>query len=344
MKRLMRLFAPLVLLAVAVLVAACEPTTPRTGAKTPELDAALLDKEIAVIADSVQPAELEVAVQNLEGGEMWAWNGQKAFPLQSVFKMVLGAAVLAEVDAGRLALDDQITLTEADISPPYSPVADAWPETETYTVRELLEKAVGDSDNTAADVLMKRIGGPGAVTAWLRAKRIKEFRVDRYERELQPESQGLGSFRIAWKSWPAWVAARDEIPEAARRKAQQDYLADPRDTATASGVLNFLRQLSAGELLKPASTQLLLKIMTDSPTGEERLKAGLPPGATIAHKSATAATDLGLTLATNDVGVVTLKDGRRYAVVVFLAASSQDDPTRDAAIAEAMRVIVKAAG
>ncbi|MES2033790.1 MAG: class A beta-lactamase [Pseudomonadota bacterium] len=330
--------------AAALLLTACQPQLSDSRAKTPQIDAAVLDEEIAAIAERAQPGVLEVAVQNLEGGEMWAWNGQKAFPLQSVFKLALGAAVLAEVDAGRLSLDEVLTLGEKDISPAYSPVADAWPQVTTYSVRDLLARTVSESDNTAADVLMKRIGGPGVVNAWLRGKGIKEFRVDRYERELQPDVQGMGSFRIAWKGWPAWKAARDTVPEQTRRHAQLVYLSDPRDTATAAGALNFLRQLSMGDLLKPASTKLLLQLMTDSTPGQAKLKAGLPEGATIAHKTGGAATDVGMTPATNDIGIVTLKDGRRYAVVVFLAASPQDDAARDKTIADAMRVIVKAAG
>lgn len=327
-----------------LLLAACEPPMRQTGANTPELDAALLDEQIGKVAEKAQPGVLEVAVQNLDGGEMWAWNGAKAFPMQSVFKMPLGAAVLAEVDGKRLSLDEVITIGEEDISPGHSPIADAWPEVTTYTVRELLVRTVGESDNTAADVLMRRIGGPGKVTAWLRLKNVHEIRVDRYERELQPEAQGLASFRIAWKGAAAWTAARDAVPEADRRAALDRYLTDPRDTATAAGMLNFLRKLDKGELLSPASTKLLLKIMTESTPGPDRLKAGLPEGATLAHKTGTSATDLGMTAATNDVGIVTLKDGRRYAVVVFLAASPQDAAARASTIADAMRVIAKAAG
>jgi beta-lactamase class A len=332
------------LAALSVLpLAACEPPMKKTGARTPELNAALLDSEIADIADRAQPGILEVAVQNLDGGEMWAWNGKKAFPMQSVFKVALGAAVLAEVDAGRLNLAERITLTEHDISPAMSAVGDAWPEVSTYSLDDLLVRAVGESDNTAADVIMRRIGGPGTVTAWLRGKKLREIRVDRYERELQPEINGMPSWRIEWKGWPAFKAARDAVPATERRAALERYLSDPRDTTTATGMLNFLRQLAAGELLSPSSTARLLKIMTDSPTGQNRLKAGLPRGATIAHKTGTSATDLGITAVTNDVGIVTLKDGRRYAVAVFLAASPQDEAARERTIADAMRVIVKAA-
>jgi beta-lactamase class A len=327
-----------------VAVAGCAEDRPGAVAKTPVIDAAVLDAEVAAIADRVRPGILEVAVQNLEGGEMWAWNGSRRFPMQSVFKAPLGAAVLAEVDAGRLRLDEQVTLAEKDISPPLSAIGAAWPERVDYSLGDLLVAAVGQSDNTAADVLMKRIGGPGAVTAWLRGKGVKDIRIDRYERELQVEASGMDSFRIAWKDWPAFRAARDAVPEPRRREALARYLADPRDTTTATGMLNFLGKLSRGALLRPASTQRLLRIMTASATGPNRLKAGLPDGASLAHKTGTSATDLGITAATNDVGLLTLKDGRRYAVAVFLAASSQDEAAREGAIADVMRTIVKAAG
>lgn len=339
-----RTLLALLALAPAGALAGCDPSLQRQHRRSPELDAALLDAEIAVIAERAQPGILEVAVQNLDGGEMWAWNGSKAFPMQSVFKAPLGAAVLAEVDAGRLDLNEQITLTEQDISPGLSPVADAWPEVTTYPLGDLLVRAVGASDNTAADVLMKRIGGPGAVTAWLRDKDIREISIDRYERELQPEANGMASFRIAWKGWPAFRAARDAVPEADRRAALARYLADPRDTSTAVGMLSFLRKLAAGDLLSRTSTDRLLRIMTETATGPNRLTAGLPEGARLAHKTGTSGTDLGVTAATNDVGIVTLKDGRRYAVVVFLAASPQDEAAREKTIADAMRVIARAAG
>ena len=334
----------LILILAALVLTACKPEASGSAARTQPLDAALLDREIGVIADRAKPAMLEVAVQNLEDGEMWAWNGDKAFPMQSVFKAPLGAAVLSEVDAGRLSLDEVITLREQDISPAHSKVADAWPERTTYTVRELLVWAVGDSDNTAADVLMKRIGGPGALTAWLRGKGVKDIRVDRYERELQPDVNGMASFRIAWKGWPAFSAARDTLPEALRREATARYLADPRDTATASGTLTFLRKLAIGELLSPRSTATLLSLMSTQNTGPARMKAGLPGGASLAHKTGTSATDLGVTPVVNDIGIVTLKDGRRYAVAVFMTETTLDETAQETLFADIMKVLVKAAG
>jgi beta-lactamase class A len=332
---------PLLIALLLLPLAACGPST-RTVAKTPPLDAGRLDEEITLLGERVYPARLGVAVQNLDGGEAWVRNDQDRYPMQSVFKAPLAAAVLAEVDAGRLSLDEVITIGDMDLSPPLSPIGQAWPAVSRYTVGDLLRRAVSDSDNTAADVLMRRIGGPGAVNAWLTARGVEEIRIDRYERELQPEINGMPSFRPAWRTPEAFGAAMQAVPEAQRRAAQAHYIEDPRDTASAVGTLVFLRKLKTGELVSPASTALLLRLMTQTTTGPGRLKAGLPEGATLAHKTGTSATAFGVTAVTNDIGIVTLKDGRHYAVAVFLIGSPASLKDREAVIAEVMRTVAKA--
>jgi len=334
----------LVLLAAVLLAAACEPGMPQTVSTTPRLDAERLDETAAELTARAAPARLGAAVMNLESGELWAINGVDRFPMQSVFKAPLAAAVLAEVDAGRLDLEETITLMDEDISPPFSPVADAYPGRRDYTVAELLTLTAGASDNTAADVLMRRIGGPGAVTAWLRAQDIRDMRVDRYERQLQPEIGGLDSFRPAWKGEAAYRAALQDVPPAERQAAAAAYLADPRDTTTPREALLFLAKLARGEMLSDASTARLLKIMGETTTGKGRLAAGLPPGARLAHKTGTARTDLGVTPATNDIGVITLEDGRQYVIAVFLAGSTLAQEEREAIFADLARSVAGAVG
>ena len=205
---------------------------------------------------------------------------------------------------------------------------------------DLISLAIQHSDNTAADTIMKRIGGPAAVTAWLAGKSIGDIRVDRYERELQVELAGMPPFQPDWKDPRAWQAARDAVPAAQREAATARYLADPRDTASLPATLDFLTRLARGELLSAASTGLLMRLMTDSLTGAHRLKAGLPPDAVLAHKTGSAATDLGLTPATNDVGVATLANGRRFAIAAYLAGSTATEAVRERLIADAARLVV----
>jgi len=315
---------------------------PMLGQLEPVFDVEALTQSLQALADRAAPGVLGVAVRDAQTGQTVTFNGERRFPLQSVFKAPLGAAVLSEVDKGRIRLDEVVTLRDIDLSPPFSPIAEAWPQRTDYTIAQLLEAASGTSDNTAADVLLNKIGGPGALTAWLTLKNIHDFRIDRYERQLQPEISGMASFRADWRG-PAYRPVLMAVPEATRRRAMADYLADPRDTATPGGAVRFLAALQAGQLISRASTDRLLAIMTATTTGQGRLKAALPAGATLAHKTGGARTDLGLTPASNDIGLYRLKDGRQFAVAVFLSGSTAPDAERDAVIADAGRTVLKAA-
>lgn len=330
--------------AAAIGLAACEPAMRVTASTTPALDVDGLMRAMDDIAETARPGVLGVAFANLESGQRLTFNGARPFPMQSVFKAPLAAAVLAEVDEGHVRLDETIVLLEEQLSPAFSPIAAAWPERRAYSVRELLEAVIVTSDNTAADVLMKRIGGPGAVTAWLANHRVREVRIDRYERELQPEIYGMPSFRPAWREPYIWAAAQNAVPPAERMRAMRRHLADPRDTATPRGMLDFLQMLDREELVSAASTRRLMALMSRTKPGAGRIRAGLPKDAFLAHRPGTSGVDQGLSTAHNDVGVFTLPDRRSYALAVFLSGSTLDAAGRDRIIAQVAAAAVRAAG
>lgn len=326
------------------LLAACEPKMPVTVSTTPKIDLDGLTKAVSAIAAEAHPAALGVGLTNLESGQAFTFNGERRFPMQSVFKLPLAAAVLAEMDAGRLLMTEQVYLTEAQLSGGFSPIAAAWPQRRDYTLKALFEAMVIDSDNTAADILMKRIGGPGAVQAWLTARHVADVRVDRYERELQSEVLGLPSFRPAWRDPAVFARAREAVPAAQRLAAMRRYMADPRDTATPRGMLELLQMLDRQELVSPASTKWLVQLMGRMSRGNGRIRAGLPKDAFLAHRPGTAWVDQGISPAHNDVGVFTLADRRSYALAVFLSGSTLDDAGRDRIVAEVARAAVRAIG
>ena len=330
--------------AASTALAGCHRTSMLTISRTPRLKLKRLEAGVAEIAARAAPGILGFGLMNLESGEYWVRLDNRTFPMQSVFKLPLGAAVLSEVDAGRLNLGEVLTIRAEDLSAPWSPIADAWPGKAAYTVADLLTAAVSNSDNTAADMLMRRIGGPGPVTAWLVSKNVLEIRVDRYEREVQPDVAGMASFRPAWKGADAFDAAQSTVPPGQRRAAMLAYMADPRDSATPRGMLSFLRKLHEGDLLSEASTRRLLAIMAATPRGADRLKAGLPKDAVFAHKPGTSATDHGLNAAFNDVGIFTLRDRRRYAIAAFLTGSTASEADRAALFADLGRLAARCIG
>jgi beta-lactamase class A len=330
--------------AAGLALAACQRDAPLTASDTPRLDMDALNRDVAALAQRALPGVLGVGLSNLESGEHFTYQGDHRFPMQSVFKLPLGAAALAEVDAGRLSLTEVLTVTDETLSPFFSPIAQAYPARAAYTVDEMLTAAVRDSDNTAADMLMRRIGGPGAVTAWLQAHRIMEIRVDRYEREFNMDRLGMASFRAAWKAPAALQAAIATVAPEKRHAAALAYLADPRDTATPRSTLNFLSQLDSGQLISSASTHKLITLMMQTPRGNDRIKAGLPKDAAFAHKPGSSGADLGLTAAFNDVGIFVLKDRRSYAAAAFLSGSTASAEAQAALFAELGRIMVRHVG
>ncbi len=325
-----------------VLLAALALTTApaRADVLAASLDTTRLATEIDRIAAAARPAVLGVGVEMLGRHESWFRAGDHPLPMQSVFKAPLAAAILDAADHGTLALDSTIVLRVEDLSPFFSPVRDSFPARTRWTLAELLVRAVETSDNTAADVLLARIGGPAALTAWLRAHGIAGISVDRYERDQQPAILGLGRYRVAWANPDSFDRARHAVPAALQRKARDAYLHGSEDTMTPRGAVAFLAALAEGRLLSADATARLLGWMNAVVTGPNRLHAGLPHGAELAHKTGTGPQVLGVWTATNDIGIVTLADGRRLVIAALLAASPADEARREAILASVARAVV----
>jgi beta-lactamase class A len=163
------------------------------------------------------------------------------------------------------------------------------------SARGLMARMLIHSDNRATDILLKDLGGPTAVHNWLRDNGMSGLRVDR------TISQLLTSKRDLW---------------------------DRRDSSTPVAMVDLLKRIYKAELIKPESRNYLLDLMSRCETGKNRMKA-LLPGVPIEHKTGT------LDGLTDDVGFITLPDGRRVAVAIFTRGGTD----RPRTIAETARAI-----
>jgi metallo-beta-lactamase class B len=277
-----------------------------------------------------------VVVRHLESGRQVEANAAEAFPMASVFKLPLAATVLWRAERGAMRLDDSVRVRPSDLRLWHSPLAERLPGGGTLTVRDLLRAMLVEGDNSAADGLLRLVGGPGAVTARLRALGIDGVRVDRSEAELGFDFVGVASPPPP-STWTlaALQRAVDAVPLDARRAAARRFLDDPRDTATPAGLARLLELIVRGRALGPASTRLLLDLLTRTSTGPARLPALLPPGTPLAHRTGTGGELEGLATAVNDAGVITLPGGAGHAVVVVLVKGTTRPP------AEVERVIAE---
>ncbi len=309
----------------------------------PSMDIEQLDREIGAAAQRVRPGVLGVAITDLNNADVWLHNGDRSFPLDGAAALLIVAAVIDEAAYDRVDLDERITVRDVDLSPPPSAVGAAWPRRDSYAVRELLPLAL-DGDRTAADLLMKRIGGPGVVTAWLQQKRLKGLRVDRYFREMEVERVGLPSFRADWRTEQAFTAAISGVSPIQRKAAAEAYLSDPRDTATPRGAMDFLVALHNAELISRPSTNQLLALMRGTTQGANLLRAGLRRDVDLAHASGVGRRNLDLTPAINDIGLYRLSGGGDLAVVAFLSGSSAATEQQSMVIADVGRSALAARG
>ena len=164
------------------------------------------------------------------------------------------------------------------------------------SARNLMKRMLIHSDNHATDMLLKDLGGPTALHDWLQQSGVTGLRVDRTIAELLSDKRDL------------W---------------------DRRDSSTPVAMVQLLQRIYKAELIKPESRNYLLDLMAQCQTGKNRIKALLPSGTPVEHKTGT------LDGLTDDVGFITLPDGRRVAVAIFARGGSN----RPRTIAETARAI-----
>jgi beta-lactamase class A len=175
-------------------------------------------------------------------------------PMQSVFKLPLAVTVLHQIEQGTLSLDQPVRFLPQDRILPhvYSPLQNQYPDAGVdVPLRELLRLDVALSDNVAADILLRLVGGPKAVTASIAALGISGFHLQDSEAVLHHEVSAQ------YRNWfePA-------------------------------GAVQLLRRISDNSPLTSEHTDLLLGWMT-SDLRTKRLEGDLPAGTRVAHKSGT---------------------------------------------------------
>ncbi|MCY7338437.1 MAG: class A beta-lactamase-related serine hydrolase [Sphingomonas bacterium] len=164
------------------------------------------------------------------------------------------------------------------------------------SARSLMEAMLVHSDNAATDIILRDLGGPAKVQQWVADNQLRGLRVDR---------------------------------SIARLLADRRDLRDRRDSSTPKAMVNLLQRIDSGALLQPSSRSYLLSLMARCATGRNRMRALLPFGTRVEHKTGT------LDGLTTDVGFITLPDGRRLAIALFARQGSN----RPRTLAEAARKI-----
>ena len=236
--------------------------------------------------------------ENLSTGARIAWRAEERFVMCSTFKASLAAFVLSRIDRGQDRLENMIGYGPEDLLD-YAPVAKQNLAKGGMSVAEMCSAAVELSDNTCANLLLARVGGPAALTAFWRSTGDAVTRLDHNEPELNRSPPG-----------------------------------NPNDTTTPVAMAGNLRRFLLGESLSQASRERLTGWMLDCKTGNNRLRAGLPANWRVGDKTGNNGRD-----AAGDIAVAWPRSGGPTLVCAYTQGGSPTAPQLASVFAEIGRMV-----
>jgi beta-lactamase class A len=251
--------------------------------------------------------KLGISVKNLDSGEAASLNGGELFPTASVFKVPVIVELHRQVDAGRIDLDEKITLMEED-KVPGSGILRELGEGLELSVRDLIELMMILSDNTATDLLTERVGIDN-VNATLRDLGLEKTRVVADCRDILFDLIGLGDLPDEEKTIGLY---RERVREGAG-KGTWSLGTEENDVTTPDEMLKLIEMIHEGEAASRESCDAILATMRRCQTGGYRIAKYLPRSEIdFAHKTGS------LPGIRNDVGIVTVREtGESYIISCF---------------------------
>ncbi|MEG0925328.1 class A beta-lactamase, subclass A2 [Chryseobacterium sp.] len=250
---------------------------------------------------STKNATIGVSVKGIEDKDTLSINGNKETPLMSVFKFHIALAVLHRVDEGKLKLNQKFFIKKEELLPEtWSPIREEYPDGNLYlTLDQLLRYTVSHSDNNGCDILLNIIGGTDSVQKFINQQGIKDF-------TIKVNEQQMSSF-------------------------DKFYL----NTTTPLATTDLLEKFYKGKVLKKETTKYLYQIMVETSRGLTWMKAGLPTGTEVAHRTGISSrNENNLRAAMNDVGIVKLPNGKHFILSVYLKNINEEMADTEKIIAD----------
>ena len=237
-------------------------------------------------------ARIGLAVYDYQSGRRWEYNANDRFPITSTFKALACAAVLARVDAGAEDLARVVIVRESDLVP-YAPVTERRLGGQGMTLHELCDATMSTSDNVAANLILKSLGGPEGLTGFARRIGDSVTRLDRWETELNEARPG-----------------------------------DLRDTTTPNAMLQNLQRLVLGDVLSTDSRRQLTDWLAGNKVGGPLIRAGLPDDWRIGDR-----TGAGGYGSRSVIAVIWPPEQRPVIVALYITETKASLDERNAAIA-----------
>ncbi len=258
-----------------------------------------------IINDKNATVGFTVIANNLQ--DTLSVNGTNRSPMQSVYKFPIALAVLAEIDKGKFKLNQKIKITKKELLPDtWSPIREDFPNGGELTIAEIIKYTVAGSDNNGCDILLRLIGGPRTVEAFLIKNDCRNISIKFNEETMH-----------------------------------KDWNAQYHNGATSNSLTQLLIKAYRNDIsLSKENHAFIWKAMEETTTGQKRLKAQLPENTYVGHKTGTSGTnDKGLSAATNDIGAIKLPNDEVIFISVLVSESKEDSETNEKIIADLSKAV-----
>lgn len=230
----------------------------------------------------------------INGKDTVTLNNGARYPMMSVFKFHQALAVAKHMEENKLPLTTSIHIKKTDLQDDtYSPLRDKYPQGNIdMTIGDLLVYTLQLSDNNACDILFNHIAGIKETDNYIRSLGIKDFSISATENNMHRD------FQLCYRNWTS-----------------------PLDAA------KLLEIFITRPILADTYHSFIKRTMIECETGKDRLvKPLLGTNAVIGHKTGTGdRNEKGQLIGINDIGFVSLPDGQRYSIAVFIKDSGESN-------------------
>lgn len=265
-----------------------------------------LQKEIASLTKNFNGTVGIAVIQNHK--TLVCLNNTTHFPLMSVFKFHVAVAVLHKMHQQKTLLTDSLTINSEEFKKnTYSPLRDKIPANSSFYLpfHTLLYYTLALSDNNACDILIRYAGGINKINHTLHQAGIRGFNLTETEDDMH-----LNLYNC-YRNW-----------------------------CTPQAMAQFLKTVYEGHLLKGEYKTFLFDTLLKTSTGADKIKAGLPEGVLLAHKTGSSdRLPSGAMPGDNDAGIIFLPDNKKYYLVVFLKDSMETTERNSCLIAAVSKAV-----
>lgn len=245
-----------------------------------------------------------VAINGNKANDTISINGERHFPMQSVFKFPIALTILSEVDKGNFSLDQKINIKKSELLLGlWSPIREKYPDGATLTIAEIIEYTVALSDNVGCDVLLKLLGKPQAVEDYFSSLGFDDLAVKINEETMQ------NNWDLQFLNWTTPIETNKILSTFYKNK---------------NGILS------------KNSYDFIWNIMKSTKTGKKRLRGQLPEETVVAHKTGWSGKnkETGIIAAVNNIGIVFLPNGDYFNISIFITESEEDFETNEKIISD----------